>query len=159
MDEHDDTNGRGRSVRTPVAGLASLRDLALPIVVTSALALTLIPVPRAIAWFVLLAVPALLGHSVSRTAGITAAGCAGMLFMWAHGRPRFASTVTDPSIVRASFLLVVAGVAVTFVARWWRDPRTVKVIPWHSVVVVRPVPEDQHSAEPGAPQSHLRRMH
>jgi hypothetical protein len=141
MDEYDDTNGRGRSVPTSVTGLASVRDLALPILVTSALALTLIPVPRAIAWIVLLAVPAVLGHSVSRTAGITAAGCAGMLFMWAHGRPRFASTVTDPSILRASFLLVVAGVAVTFVARWWRDTR------------------DAERVAPGQPRSPVRLRH
>jgi hypothetical protein len=133
-------------MRTVATGLVSVRDLAAPILVTSALALTLIPVPRAIAWVVLLMVPAVLGHSLSRTAGITAAGCAGMLFMWAHGRPRFASTVTDASIVRASFSLVVAGVAVAFFARWWHDART-------AVNVAPP------SAEPGAPRSHLRRMH
>jgi hypothetical protein len=85
------------------------RDLALPIAATTVAALALVPLPRLVAWVALLLLPGLLGYHVARPCGITAAVTSTVLFLWAHGDPRFASTVTDPWTIRCSFFLGILG--------------------------------------------------
>jgi hypothetical protein len=85
------------------------RDLVLPVAAAAIAALALIPAGRAAAWFGLLAVAALLGRLVSRECGIAAAVTGGLLYLWAHGQPRFASTVEDAWTIRLGFLLAGLG--------------------------------------------------
>jgi hypothetical protein len=84
------------------------RDFVLPAVLTTAAACLLIPAPRPFAWLFLLAVTAAWG-AVSRPAGVTAAASAALLYMVAHGEPRFVATVTDQWAIRYGFLLGILG--------------------------------------------------
>jgi hypothetical protein len=50
--------------------------------------------------------------------GVTAAVVSAMLFMTAHGRPRFASTITDAWTIRSAFLLGILGAFAAATASW-----------------------------------------
>jgi hypothetical protein len=84
--------------------------------VSVAVALALLPAPRAIAWAVLLFVPAALAVHVSRAAGGTAATTVAFAYMIIHGQPRFAIVVTDQWTIRGSFLLGIVSFLGTFAA-------------------------------------------
>jgi hypothetical protein len=90
----------------------------LPIVLTTLVAFASLPAPRYVAWVALFAVTAEIGRRVSRSAGMFSAAIASLAYMFAHGRPRFASTVTDQLTIRASFLLGILGVTAAVVADW-----------------------------------------
>jgi hypothetical protein len=115
----------------PGAGRQSLavdvaRDFVVPALVVAAAAFALVPAPRWAAWMALLALPALVARRSTRSAGMTAAATAGMLYLAAHGRPRFATTVTDQLTIRLSFLLCILGAVGAATASWQRqrDGRT-----------------------------------
>jgi hypothetical protein len=93
------------------------RDLVVPIVVTALVAFALIPIPRALAWLALLGVAAALG-AVSRAMGVTSAVAAGLFYMTAHGRPRFATVITDQWTIRLSFLLGLLGALGAALVHW-----------------------------------------
>jgi hypothetical protein len=98
------------------------RDLVAPVAIAATVAFALIPAPRLVAWFALLALAAALGR-VSRPMGVTAAVASAMLFMTAHGRPRFASTITDTWTIRGSFLIGMLGALAAAAASWWAHER------------------------------------
>jgi hypothetical protein len=102
------------------------RDLVLPVVVTAAVALALVPVPRPLAWLALLGLAAALG-AVTRAMGGTAAVAAGLLYMTAHGRPRVAAVVTDQSTIRLSFLLGLLGAIAAALVNWQVQQRRAHV--------------------------------
>lgn len=59
-----------------------------------------------------------------RAAGTTAAATSALLYLSAHGQPRFATTTTDPTTIRLGLLLGLVGAVGTF----WvtvRHPRQV----------------------------------
>jgi hypothetical protein len=97
------------------------RDLVLAAVFTVAVALALVAAPRTVAWPILLALAIAMGGLVSRTAGLTAAVAGGLLYMWAHGQPRFSSTITDQTAIRLGFLLIALGAAAV---TWAHGKRT-----------------------------------
>jgi hypothetical protein len=92
------------------------RDLALPVAATTLAAVVLLPAPRVVSWFGLLAVPVILGSRVARRCGFAAACAAGLLYLWAFNRPRFAATATDHSTIRLGFLLGIAGALGAYLA-------------------------------------------
>ena len=98
-------------------------DLLVPTVVACSAAFALIPVGSAIAWFGLLAMAGALGRIAGRGCGTTAAITAGLLYMWAHGHPRFASTITDQWAIRFGFLLGALGAVAAALADWHRRRR------------------------------------
>jgi hypothetical protein len=102
------------------------RDFVAPALGASAAAFALVPAPRWAAWIALVVLPALVARVSTRSAGMTAAATAGMLYLVAHGRPRFVTTVTDQLTIRMSFLLGILGAAGVAMASWQRqrDGRT-----------------------------------
>ena len=74
--------------------------------------LTLITVPRSLAIAGLLGVVWLASRWQGWQAGRVAAVAAMLCYLWAHGRPRFQSTVTDDLTIRVGGLLLVAGLVV-----------------------------------------------
>jgi hypothetical protein len=118
---------QSRLRRSPMNDLQTLswRDLATDLrrdvlpataatAATAVLAFGLIVVPRLVAWPVLLA--SVVAYAVrSRVQGIAAAVTASMLFMLVHGRPRFATVVSDAMTIRLSFALGVTGAVVAIV--------------------------------------------
>jgi hypothetical protein len=61
--------------------------------------------------------------------GVTAAIASALLFMSAHGRPRFASTITDQGTIRAAFLLgLLAAVAAAATSWWARETRRTRSV-------------------------------
>ena len=99
------------------------REMLVPATVTSLAAVALVVAPRWFAWTALLALPAAFAWVVSRSAGIVAALSAATLYLLAHGRPRFASTVTDPLTIRLAFLLGLLGAGAAVLADWRRCQR------------------------------------
>jgi hypothetical protein len=92
------------------------REVVLPVAVIAAAALVLIPTSRAFAWLALLAISTAVGWRVGRSPGIVAAATAALAYMFVHGQPRFASTITDELTIRASFILGILGAAGAAVA-------------------------------------------
>jgi hypothetical protein len=97
------------------------RDFVVPALVVAAAAFALVPAPRWAAWTALVTLPALVASRSTRSAGMTAAATAGMLYLVAHGRPRFATTVTDQLTIRMSFLLGILGAVSAATASWQRQ--------------------------------------
>jgi hypothetical protein len=85
------------------------RDVLLPAAIVTSAALATIPLPRALAWFALLLIPGVLGHHVTKSCGLTAAVTSCLMYLWAHGDPRFALTITDQWTIRCAFLLGILG--------------------------------------------------
>lgn len=81
---------------------------------TAATGLALIPAGRIVGWIGLLGLTIGLAHLAGRAAGITAAATSTLLYLSAHGRPRFAGTITDPTTIRLALLLGLAGTIGTF---------------------------------------------
>jgi hypothetical protein len=75
-----------------------------------------------IAWVALLLLSTTLGL-IARPIGVTAAAASAMLFMTVHGRPRFASTITDVWTIRASFLLGILGAIAAAATSWSASQR------------------------------------
>jgi hypothetical protein len=98
-----------------------VREVLAPVAIVFVGGLALVPAGRPLAWLGLLAVVAVLGRVAGRTAGLTAAGSAVIVYMWAHGAPRFAGRVTDPSTIRLAFVLGVLGSVAALLAD--RHPR------------------------------------
>jgi hypothetical protein len=122
MQELDDPADTRRALRAELR-LVVYRDLILPVVATSVLAFTLLPAPRFIAWLALLCVPAMFGYLASRACGLTAAAAAALLYLWAYGHPRFATTITDPWTIRVAFLLGLLGALAAAIGSWRHDVR------------------------------------
>jgi hypothetical protein len=99
------------------------RDFIGPATIAATVALALVPAPRWAAWAVLAALPPLVASRVTRSAGFTAAVTAGMLYLVAHGRPRFTTVVTDQLTIRMSFILAAVGAAGALAAATSRDDR------------------------------------
>jgi hypothetical protein len=102
--------------------VAISRDLLAPIALATVAAFALLPTPRAAAWIGLLALCTTLGV-IARPMGVTAAVASAMAFMAVHGRPRFASTITDVWTIRASFLLGILGASAAAASSWWASQR------------------------------------
>jgi hypothetical protein len=99
-----------------------VRDVALPTAIMTVAALAMVPFQRLVVWLALLLLPGVLAYHVARPCGITAAAVSALLYAWAHGNPRFSSTVTDQWTIRWSFLLGMLGVLGACVADWyWRE--------------------------------------
>jgi hypothetical protein len=109
-------NGPHRRQSASELWLFVRRDLALPVAATTFAAILLLPAPPVVAWYALLAVPAILGSRVGRRCGFAAACAAGLLYLWAFNRPRFAAAVTDHSTIRLGFLLGIAGALGAYLA-------------------------------------------
>jgi hypothetical protein len=95
------------------------RDTIIPVSVTTAAALVLLPAPRVVAWTALLLVATAIGWRAGSAPGVVSAVTACFSYLFAHGRPRFASTISDPVTIRAGFVLGILG-AVCAVAADWR---------------------------------------
>jgi hypothetical protein len=107
----------GLATRLRSGALAAGRDLLVPVVTATTVALALIPLPRLVAWGALLGLAAAFGR-ITRTMGMTAAAASCLLFMALHGRPRFATEVTDPWTIRLSFLLGILGASAAALTSW-----------------------------------------
>jgi hypothetical protein len=108
-----------RSLRLEVRLVA--RDFVLPATVVALVAVALIPLPRPFAWLTLSVVPFVLASHLGRASGITGAVTSVVLLLWAHGDPRFTTTVTNQSTIRWAFLLGLAGVFAAYVGAARRD--------------------------------------
>jgi hypothetical protein len=101
-----------------------LRDLVCPAAVVTIAGLAMVPLPRLIVWIALAAVPGVLGYYVTRPCGIAAAATSCLLYLWAHGDPRFASTITDQWTIRCAFLLALVGALGACAGDWRRRAAT-----------------------------------
>jgi hypothetical protein len=85
-----------------------------------AVALLLIPAGRAAAWAGLLATVTAVGWFAGRDTGSAAGVTAGVAFMWVHGPQRFASTISDPWVIRLGLMLCLLGIVAAILADLWR---------------------------------------
>jgi hypothetical protein len=108
-------------------------DIAVPIGFISIAAATLVAVPRPIAWVTLAVLPPIFGRLVGRTSGLTASVMSGLAYLFAHGRPRFESTITDRLTIRAGLLLCLLSTLLVLVVR----PRERQRISEHEMEVDR----------------------
>ena len=85
------------------------RDLLAGVGAATAAALLLVPAGRPVAWLALVATAALVGRVLGHDVGTAGGMSAGLAYMWAHGSPRFATTIDDPWTIRFGWLLMAAG--------------------------------------------------
>lgn len=81
--------------------------------------LMLVPAGRPFAYVGLLTAVWLVARRGGWDFGRTGAMAAALVYLWAHGRPRFEPTVTDQLTIRSSLVLLLLGLA----AAWLADRR------------------------------------